>query len=56
MTISGRLFWNIAQNTGSNKYWGGGRIRLHFHPGMGENKGVDAVEPASSNSPPDCCI
>ena len=21
-----------------------------------ENKGVDAVEPASSNSPPDCCI
>ena len=36
---------------------GGGRIRLHFHSPVGnENKGVDAIEPASSDSPPDCRI
>ena len=36
---------------------GGGRIRLHFHSPVGnENRGVDAVEPASSDSPPDCRI
>ena len=36
---------------------GGGRIRLHFHSPVGnENRGVDAVGPASSDSPPDCRI
>ena len=30
---------------------------MHFHSPVGnENKGVDAVEPASSDSPPDCRI
>ena len=31
-------------------------LDLHSRPGMDENVGVDAVLPASSNSPPDCCI
>ena len=30
---------------------------MHFHSPVGnENKGVDAVEPASNDSPPDCRI
>ena len=31
-------------------------LDLHFRPGMGENEGVAAVEPAASDSPPDCRI
>jgi hypothetical protein len=30
-------------------------LDLHFCP-AGKNKGVDPVQPGSSNSPPDCCI
>ena len=36
-----------------------GRYRTRFafsFPLGNENKGVDPVEPGSSNSPPDCCI
>ena len=30
--------------------------RLHCAPGMGHSKCADAVEPASGNTPPGCCI
>ena len=35
---------------------GTGQICLRFRPGMDENYGVPAVEPAGSNGPPDRCI
>ena len=31
-------------------------LDLRFRPGMDENYGVPAVEPAGSNGPPDRCI
>ena len=31
-------------------------IRLHRRPGMDDDYCVAAVQPAASNSPPDCCI
>ena len=41
--------------TGIGIFGGSSGTRLHFLP-LGENKGADAIELASGNTPPGCCI